>query len=178
MKFLIFNGPPRCGKTTIAREASRLLRERHNKIVYNDSFAQPMKHFIAVALAMKYDEIAKDSMNAVLSGYTPREFLIHLSEHYMKPRYGEDVYGRLLYHRAMAQDPIPDVVVIDDSGFPAEVGAVQGYKAIVRIEREGTSYEGDSRNYLPDPKFTIDNSGDFASKTCPQLNYILQEIAR
>lgn len=154
MKFVIFNGPPYSGKSTVARELARALSGRYR--VAMDSFAAPMKHFIATALGEQYNEMPKDSPKDILRGRSVRQFLIHMSEQYMKEQYGQDIYGRLLYHRAMRYQPAPDFVICDDSGFPDEAMALpEPY--IVRVTRKGKDYTGDSRTYLPNPSYVFEN---------------------
>src|SRR6187431_1303237 len=97
-QFILVNGPPYSGKSTIVREVSSQMQQRHVSVV-SDSFAAPMKHFIATALGEQYATLPKDAPRAELSGYSVREFLIDLSENYIKPRYGDGAYGRWLYHR-------------------------------------------------------------------------------
>lgn len=162
-RFIVLNGPPGSGKTSIARELSSWFAERHIEAI-SDSFAAPMKHFIATALGQQYNSMAKDAPRAELNGYSVREFLIDLSETYIKERYGPSVYGRWLYHRVGRIMPSPAFVICDDSGFVEEYEALGKGKAIlVRITRPGKDFTDDSRNYLPDPHYTFDNDGDMAT---------------
>lgn len=158
INFVILNGPPYSGKSTIARELSWYL---NSKRVSNasDSFAAPMKHFIATALGQQYHAMAKDSPRAELAGYSVREFLIDLSESYIKPRYGEGVYGRWLYHRVGRIMPGPSFVICDDSGFEDEMSALGRNVILVRVERPNHDFSSDSRNYLIGPKYVFKNDG-------------------
>ena len=158
MHFVILNGPPYSGKSTIARELSQYLDRRHVPSSM-DSFAAPMKHFVAVALGQQYGVMAKDAPRAELAGYSVREFLIDLSEHYIKPRYGDGAYGRWLYHRAGRINPSPNFVICDDSGFEDEMNALGKNVILVRIERAGHTFKNDSRSYLDNPKYTFNNDG-------------------
>lgn len=156
--FIVFNGPPYSGKTTIARETAIRLRNKGLRVV-SDSFAAPMKHFIAATLSQPYVEMAKDVPRVELSGYSVREFLIDLSEHYIKPRYGDDAFGRWLVHRALKHpDGLPDVVVVDDSGFGPEFDALDE-KRLIHVVRPGKDFTGDSRGYLSNPWRIIHNDG-------------------
>lgn len=171
--YIILNGASETGKSTLIASGlmyrfkllnEQFLRESNDPNDYSldvvqDSFANPMKHFIATTLGVKYADLKKNTMMAVLQGYTPREFLIHLSEQYIKERYGDDAFGRWLEHRVLRLDPLPDVVVIDDGGFLAE-RAVLGFRAkVVRVTRPEKTFEGDSRIHLPDPDYTLVNDG-------------------
>ena len=161
-KYIVLNGPPMSGKSTIARELSQYMNERHIETV-SDSFAAPMKHYISTALGMQYASMPKDAPRAELSGYSVREFLIDLSENYIKPRYGDGVYGRWLSHRIGRIQPSPSFVICDDGGFTDEVDALGAGKAIiVRVNRPGKDFSNDSRSYLDNPHYTFDNDGDMA----------------
>jgi hypothetical protein len=156
--YVVLNGPPRSGKTTIARELVRTLAEK-GAVTIGDSFAAPMKHFIATALGEKYkDIIDKDMPRAELRGYSVREFLIDLSESYIKPRYGSDAYGRWLAHRALRYSPLPEYVVCDDGGFASELDALDRF-FLVQVSRPGVTFGNDSRSYIDDPHYVFDNNG-------------------
>lgn len=159
-RFVLFNGPPSSGKTTSARHMVTLLRNRSLR-VESDSFATPIKHFIATLLGESYSKIKKDTMYPELQGETPRSVLIALSEEFMKPRYGEDVFGRMLYHRSLRFAPTPDFVICDDSGFLPEFEALgeRNNRILIRIVRSGYTYAGDSRNYLDEPDLLLTNDG-------------------
>lgn len=191
--YIVLNGASETGKSTLIASGLmyrfKLLNEQflqesndpadYSLTVVQDSFANPMKHFIATTLGVKYSDLKKNTMMAIIQGYTPREFLIHLSEHYIKERYGDDAFGRWLEHRVLRLDPLPDVVVIDDGGFPGELGAL-GYSAkVIRVNRPGKTFEGDSREYMPDPHYTLDNDGtieDLELKLDQLANWIIDQL--
>lgn len=165
--FIILNGPPGSGKSTIARELARKLAApftpEHRVGIVQDSFAAPMKHFIATALGERYNDMIKDRTYPELNGATVREFLIDMAENFIRQRYGQDIFGRWLYHRAMrwpARKPI--YCIVDDGGFEPEVMTLPNHY-IVHVHRDGKTFEGDSRSYLR-PRGSItwqfDNNGD------------------
>lgn len=160
MRIVVFNGPPRSGKSTAARLLAAWLKNGGTNVI-TDSFAAPMKHFIATTLAAKYSEMPRDIPIAALNGDSVREFLIWLSEECIKPRYGEDFFGRTLLYRCLRYaDNLPDYVVVDDCGFNTEFEAIAEDAVLIRVVRDGCSYEGDSRGYLTvkDPDYILMNN--------------------
>lgn len=155
-------------------ELSELMRiDIQNDIydnVINDSFAAPMKLYIERLLGIPYHEIEKNKPMKELAGYTPRQFLISESEDHMKKRYGQDIFAKTLVARVLRRDDDPLFVVIDDGGFQPEVDALPK-RLLIRVERPGKSFEGDSRNYLPDPDFTLVNDGSLTDldEKCSRL---------
>lgn len=177
MRFIIFNGPPGAGKTTAARYLAAWLPKAlpSDKLVITDSFAAPLKHFAATLFAAKYQEMAKDMPVAELSGDSVRQLLIKLSEEFMKPEYGNDIFGRMLYYRSLRHGyRKPDFVIVDDSGFDHEYEALgEGNAILVRITRDGKDFINDSRGYLNRaPDYVVDNDG-----TEGALEVQMQELA-
>jgi hypothetical protein len=201
VRYIILNGPSGTGKSTLIAKGLmwrfKMLNEAYAKgemleegyegfkpleyqlRVVQDSFANPLKHFIASTLGVPYAELKKNTMNAILNGYTPREFFIHLSEKYIKDRYGDDAFGRWLEHRILRLDPLPNLVIIDDGGFYEERSALGAYARVVRITREGKTFEGDNRNFLSDPHYVLDNSGtidDLEPKLDDLANWCIDQL--
>lgn len=84
-------------------------------------------------------------------GITPREALIHVSERIIKPIFGEDYFGRMLLETIL-NDPA-EYVYVPDSGFIEEIRPLveAGLDVrVIRIHREGSSFENDSRIELTD----------------------------
>lgn len=104
---------------------------------------------------------------------TIREAMIYISEVIMKPRFGDDYFGRVRANN------IPDnEVSIDDScGFIEELPPLiekVGSENILlmRIHREGYTFEGDSRSYIPEG--VVDNTIDICNNT--SLENFLEEV--
>lgn len=163
IKYVVLNGPPRSGKSTIAR---LLTEELHgpdqpvldDRIVTQEYFAAPMKHFIATALGEKCSDMDKDRMRPELHGYSVRQFMIHLSEDVMKPRYGEDCFARWLVHRVQKHpDALPDYVLIDDLGFDVELDAL-GKTYLIHVRRDRCDFKNDSRSYVGLANYDFDNN--------------------
>lgn len=159
-KYIILNGPAHSGKSTIARELCSFFRTV--KIdAFEDSFAAPIKHYIATAIGEKYSNMPKDSPVAILAGKSIRDFVINQSD-YMKQEYGDDIYGRLLVNRTLRRNPKPYFVVADSSNDADELDALRDDAILIRIERAGYNFKRDSRQYLDRPLYTLKNNGNLA----------------
>jgi len=147
-QLVLLNGPPRCGKDTLVQQLVPYLKFSHLK------FAAPIKRMVAGLLNvdLKHIEEFKEMPVKSLRDETIRYTLIRLSEEFMKPRYGDDIFGNLLWNEA--KNAANKLVLVSDCGFASEVNrVVQRAGArnclLVRIHRTGTDFTGDSRSYLP-----------------------------
>ena len=168
MKVVCLNGPPRSGKDTVG-EMMKTMSSYDIRVL---KFAEPLKlaaHAISSLLhgeekveSMEFYTDLKDEPNLDFFGATPRQAYISLSEDYCKKLFGEDIFGVAMAKKLkkMVQLGPPDIVVITDCGFQEEVDLVKDMfdTMVVRIERDGCSYESDSRNYLPNPAWCIHNN--------------------
>ena len=166
---VILNGPPRCGKDTIANkivEGGAFVKHQFKDALYEHTakhFEVDLDKFIHFAS----DRELKDSKSlAGLGNRTPREALIHVSEEVYKPRYGTDYFGkaeaaRVSEHKGRVGGTLN--VIYPDGGFESEVPPIESefdLVIIVRLHRDGFDFKGDSRNYLNLPntekRVTID----------------------
>jgi hypothetical protein len=91
-----------------------------------------------------------------------REAMIYISEIIMKPRFGANFFGV-----ARAKAIVDGEIAVDSStGFIEELPPLierlgQENILLIRVHREGATFEGDSRNYIPDG--VIDNTVDVDS---------------
>lgn len=104
-----------------------------------------------------------------LGYYSSREALIHVSEDIMKPKYGQDYYGRKFLEKV--EHSSERYSFASDGGFKNEVLPLldAGYQVVVaQLERSGATFEGDSRTLLNEDDFkaysnikftTISNNG-------------------
>jgi len=177
-QLVLLNGPPRCGKDTLVQQLVPYLKFSHLK------FAAPIKRMVAGLLNvdMRYIEEFKEMPVKTLRDETIRYTLIRLSEEFMKPRYGNDIFGSLLWQEA--KNAANKLVVVSDCGFVSEVNRVvaSAGKAnclIVRIHRAGTDFSGDSRSYLPDgvcETVDIHNDGTLHWLTLQGLRVIMNKF--
>jgi hypothetical protein len=91
-------------------------------------------------------EIPRDQ----LGGRSPRQALIYVSEEVVKPAFGQDYFGRYA-----AQRLTPGALhIFSDGGFIKEIQPVIDAVGpenllLVQLHRDGFSFEGDSRRYIP-----------------------------
>ena len=158
-KVILLNGPPRCGKDTLAEAMWNF-----NPSVFQEKFAAPLKEHAPQLYGVSrhdwknnYDTPAqKDMPQSVFLGKSARQIQIALSETFYKPLHGSDVFGRLLVSRVSRLPKLsggPRIVVVSDSGFRDEAEAVVNHFGaehtfLVRLYRTGSSYDGDSRGYI------------------------------
>jgi hypothetical protein len=136
MKIVFLNGPPHCGKDTAAERLATTMPCQLLK------FAAPIKRMVCGALGetLQWLEKNKDRPDPRLNGETPRKFLIALSEDLIKPRYGDQFFGRCM---------VGELDKLDANG-----GVVYGASNCLKVEihREGKTFDGDSRSYWHMPE--------------------------
>lgn len=153
-KVIILNGPAGCGKDTLARALVEMGFAKGTT-----SFKNPMFNIALAALGPDtyrefldgYDDRArKEKPEGFLNGLSRRQFMIAISEQFIKPIFGDDYFGKYLAGN------LPDgeeFFVVSDGGFASEVTPIvaAGHDVkIVRLHREGYTFDGDSRGYLYD----------------------------
>ena len=162
MNIIILNGPPNSGKDHIA---DRLVQLTHGVKIDTLKFASPIKSAVHNILNIqtigpdKLDiEKLKDTPLPQFFGKTPREAYIEFSEQYMKPMYGDDIFGKLLLQRI--EDKVRygyKSIVISDGGFDVEViPLLNKYPnlRLIHLTRKGCDFSNDSRNYISNVKHT------------------------
>ncbi|MGL5582009.1 MAG: hypothetical protein ACRDCE_13790, partial [Cetobacterium sp.] len=96
----IFNCPKQVGKDTVAQ-----FMNQFDPTIGINSFKSPILHIVRQVIpydmALAFDDLYdspgwKDTPNEELNGKTPRELMIHISETFIKPFFGEAYYGKSL----------------------------------------------------------------------------------
>lgn len=155
-KIVFFNGPPFSGKDT----AVGLLGLRRF------SFADDLRDRFdrAFGLAKRPEGKEKDlPLPYPFEDVTYRQGLIAFSEKFMKPTFGEDIFGRILlaniqniednYEAGWTGQKIIWTLGISDSGFASEaIPLVQYFGSanccICQLHRPGHDFSSDSRSYI------------------------------
>jgi hypothetical protein len=154
-KIVLVNGPAGSGKDEFAKAIMAKFDTRHEK------FARPVKDAVHKMLNIpyscedaerKFGKEWKDTPQGVCYGFKPRDLYIWYSEEVMKPKFGKDIFGRMMVTRLY--DPTSTkVTVISDSGFVEEAETVLRHCdsrdiLLIRLHRDGCVFEGDSRSYI------------------------------
>lgn len=153
-----FNGPPRSGKDTLAVALEELLHETNPELkVHRRALAATMRDGAMAILGMTggdkfYSEI-KDKPLEVLGGETTfRQFMIDMSEVFVKKQYGRDFWSRLLYSRNQSWWSRPNqILLVTDIGFQEEVQFLcehSSHTIICQLDREKLDFSNDSRGYV------------------------------
>lgn len=169
MQIILFNGPPGAGKDT-AVAAYEALGRRYN--TERRKFASAVKigaHALFGLFNDRGQPYPADTFEAVKNqprdefwGMSPREAYIWYSEEVMKPKFGPGIFGRI---EARKLKP-GRIHLFSDSGFAPEaeeIAAIAGRRNmfLVRLYREGCTFEKDSRSYISLPGVdTVDLKND------------------
>lgn len=156
---IILNGPPRSGKDTIAKLIPTLTKE----IVYqHEKFSDPLKAAVHALweipkeIVNRYEEL-KDIPLSELRGKTLRRCYIDMAEKLAKKEYGNTFFGQSLCRKLKPREA--DVAIISDGGFAEEIiplyslVKVPSDICLVRLYRDGYSFEMDSRDYIQPEDF-------------------------
>jgi len=157
-RYILVNGAPRSGKDTIAKHFVNTYPKRS----FFERFSRPHKEAFAAMACADIDEwfdvpLYERDKSAIIPwlGVSYRQWQIDFSEKFMKPLYGNDIFGRMLVDRTtgfFGATPI----IIPDCGFQVEVDCLKDERCLlIRVGREGYTFENDSREYVePAPGWT------------------------
>lgn len=175
-KVVILNGPPGCGKDVGCEYLTNELRD------YNTTHKSFKNELIDICCSIigwerhvwdrcydkrEWKEEPHEDLIVDSKPLSPRQYLQHISEKVTKPLFGNDIFGKKL-----AKNLEGGVNVVSDGGFDEEllpiISQVGGSNILVlKISREGCSFEGDTRNYFSSEvmnscgikQVNIDNNG-------------------
>lgn len=159
---IILNGPPRSGKDTIAKMIANTYKYEHCEFK-KALFIETVKQFdVTMDWFMDGYDDNKEEPAVELQGYSKRNALIYTSENIIKKKYGNDYFGL----KAAEQIQDKTKVVFSDGGFDSEIYPVLALDPelfLIKIYRDGYTYDNDSRNYITPGivknEFVIFNNG-------------------
>lgn len=169
-KIILLNGPPSSGKDTAARhirEFVPFMDFTDKWTVRLDRMSMPIKRAFAGTMGLPIDEDGnvqpwESRKEEIIPqfGVSYRQWQINFSERFMKPLFGEAIFGELLVARIRRrfEKGIANLIVVPDCGFPIEIQTL--YNAVrtpedillIRCHRHGFTFAGDSRHYVRAPK--------------------------
>lgn len=161
MYVVLFNGPPRSGKDTLARMVADHFTSQHVDAPRIEHLAEPLRRIAYQMCDMTYGapgaldyELFKTTWFAQFNR-TGRQLLIDVSESFLKPQYGREIMANLLFERTVGI--AEKVLLIPDSGFQAETNRLCSLYSgenvyVVNVMRNGCDFSNDSREWVSHPK--------------------------
>lgn len=172
MNVIILNGPPGCGKDTLANQLTKAIdgsiSSRFKNVLYR-RMAEKHNLELDYVIAMCNDRDLKDIPSELFDGLSPRQELINISENEIKVQFGQEgVAAKTLMDMLDIEDYGRKTFVFSDGGFAAEVKLLKRVLKrygllnfiLVRIVKDGCTFEGDSRNFIDNPDIIITNNDD------------------
>jgi hypothetical protein len=168
-KVVLFNAAPRCGKDIAANWCSKVFGGQHKEFketLFNIALSiAPMTESRWWEIYLNEDPNlpTKDTLLEELGELSQRQFLIRISENWVKPVFGKSYFGI-----KAAEGITQGNYFFSDSGFKEEAIPLidkvgEENILLVKIYRPGHTFSGDSRNYLPEKLFKynawIENDG-------------------
>ena len=156
----LFNGPPSSGKDTLAK---LILEHEFGEMPTRiEKFAEPLKLGGAAALGIPLEELEAKWKETIIPGLgvTWRQYQISMSEDWYKPKFGQDIFGRLLVER-IRRHPV-EYYLVSDSGFTYEAQPLidafgMDLVSVYHIHRDGCTFDGDSRNWIDSYSLGVKN---------------------
>lgn len=172
---IAFNSPPSSGKDTIGIALAELLRSDYKTRTFSfkDGLYRYAHSFVKEIISydnfyfLCTDRILKEENTDLLFGFSPRNYLIHVSEKIAKRKQGSNVWVNhfIKDYNQFIEDhkPFSTVAIITDMGFQYEYDLVSDkyQTSVVSLFRNGCTFENDSRNYIDtnwDEVISIDNN--------------------
>lgn len=178
-KIIALSGPPRAGKDTIGNELAAAIREENPSLdVAVEALSMPLRRSVyalgSIPYTREHYEAQKDVAQQVFGGATIRQVIIDLAEGHVRPRYGVGFFARSLINAVSNKLAPPDVLIVTDLGFDAEVWEFdEAYGldnvAYLQIIRPGHGFEGDSRSYVGTTSRRISIINDRSSQAAAEL---------
>jgi hypothetical protein len=119
-----------------------------------------------------------------LGGLSQREYLIKISEDWVKPVHGKDYFGKALVEKVKSFNDNNLFYIVTDGGFNEETQTVIdafGINNVMIMQwcRNGSNWDGDSRNWVtcaPERTFQLENNNDYGIDT--YASYVYRRILK
>lgn len=151
-KIIFLNGPPRCGKD----EAGKAITHTFT-LARTFKMSGGMKRALPELLNFshenaRYAEKTKEAPIPWLNDMSWRQLQISMSEDWLKPVFGKDIFGRLAV-RYLQRATMYTTTAITDCGFRAEAEPIVNWAGrknclLIQISRDGCDFLKDSRSYI------------------------------
>lgn len=166
-KVVVFNAPPGSGKDEACKRLKHCQwfydkKEGTSHKPYHKEFKSKLFSITREVFSVskeEWDEHYTRELKEVpwnkLNGLSPRQALIFVSEDIIKPN-----FSKLYFGESLAKSLDHGINVVSDGGFDDEmIPIIQAVGKenilVIKIKREGCSFEGDSRSYLNTDKLRI-----------------------
>lgn len=172
MNIIILNGPPFSGKDTLGNRLldniKNSIHVRFKDVLYAfacEQYKLPLHTVIEVC----NDVSNKDKPSPLFNGLSPRDALIDISENQIKPKYGAGGVAEILCDMLEVTEEIDQdtTLIFTDGGFEVEVEVLMRRLKVaredlivIRLVKDGCTYEGDSRSYFENYDVEITNNFD------------------
>lgn len=164
---IMFNAPPQSGKDTCADEIIKHFKGVR-KVNFKDSLYKRSAAILGYDLSFwtsicQNNEMKDKPMKDIKIGTqlirnaTPRDLLIAVAENIIKPEFGNNIFAvdalnSIRQH--MLNNIGGNIFVMPDCGFDYEADVIKGAfpnakVVVVQIEREGHTFDNDSRDWVP-----------------------------
>lgn len=165
MYIVALNGPPYCGKDTVADFLVEHIEATHEvpPPIKLESLSFPLR---SIAYAMvgrmyleggenRYDEFKETAYRIGDKTHTGRQLMIHVAEDFLKQKYGQTTLADMLILR---NDRMPgnSILIVRDSGFQVEVNPLIRWVGreniiVARVNRPACNFNNDSREWVFHP---------------------------
>lgn len=159
MHIVLFNGPPRSGKDTLAKMVQNHLKSQGFDARI-DHLSEPLRRIAYQMCDMTYGapgaldyELFKTTWFAQFDR-TGRQLMIDISESFLKQQYGQHIMANMLFERNAGC--AEKVILVPDSGFQAETNRLCNIYLpsnvyLVNVMRNGCDFTNDSREWVNHP---------------------------
>ena len=164
---IMFNAPPQSGKDTCADEIIKHFKGVR-KVNFKDSLYKRSAAILGYDLSFwtsicQSNELKDKPMKDIKMGTqlirnaTPRDMLIAVAETVIKPEFGNNIFAvdaLKSIRQHMLNNIGGNIFVMPDCGFDYEADVIKdafpnAKVVVVQIEREGHTFDKDSRNWVP-----------------------------